>query len=196
MHPLKESHNRLLAAILIGAGVLLLVLRQFDWRLSDSLWPFIIIVPGFALFALAAALGRDARQLAVVGAVTGGTGLILLGQSLTDYFQSWAYVWTLLPVFAGLALVVMEQRDGDAATKGAGRSLILTGGVLFVVFTTLFEGLIFHRGLVGNGIIVPAVLIVLGIVLLVRNSSGKNGGAGVGTPPKATGPGPTQAVRP
>lgn len=196
MHPLTENHNRLLAAILIGAGVVLLVLRQFDWRLSDSLWPLIVIVPGFALFALAAALGREARLLAVVGAIVGGTGLILLGQSLTDYYQSWAYLWTLLPVFAGFALVAMERRDGEAASAGAGRALILSGGIMFVVFTTLFEGLIFHRGLIGNGIIVPALLIALGVALLLRNTSGRNGGAATGTPPKAAGPGPTQAVRP
>lgn len=195
MYPFKEGHTRTLAAILIGAGVVLLVLRLFDWRLSDSLWPLIVIVPGFVLFALAAALGREARHLAVVGAIAGGTGLILLGQSVTDYYQSWAYLWTLLPVFAGLALVAMERRDGEAAAKGVGRGLILSGGILFVVFTTLFEGLIFHPGLVGNGIVVPAVLIVLGIVLLVRNSSGRNGG-GVPTTPKNPVPPPTQAVRP
>src|SRR5260221_7916206 len=150
MHPLTENHNRLLAAILIGAGVVLLVLRQFDWRLSDTLWPLIIIVPGFALFALAAALGREARVLAVAGAIVGGTRLILLGQSLADYYQSWAYLWTLLPLFAGLALVAMERRDGDTATAGAGRALILSGGIMLVVFTALFEGLIFHPGLIGN----------------------------------------------
>ena len=164
----ESNWTRVLAAVLIGAGVVLLALRQFDWPFSGSLWPLAVIIPGLALFAAGATMDRGGSFLAATGAAIGVTGLILLGQELTDYYQSWAYLWTLLPLFAGLSLYVTGPRQGNARARRIGRGMATTGAVMFVVFTTAFEGLIFHPQAFGGGLVLPLVLILLGVALLFR----------------------------
>jgi peptidoglycan/LPS O-acetylase OafA/YrhL len=178
MRAFEQRRGRLILAVaLIGGGALLLVLRLLDWRIADHFWPFFVIVPGAALFAVAAlARGREMRFLAAAGAVVAGSGLILLLQSLTDYFQSWAYAWTLLPVFAGAALLLIGRRDADPEAVASARRLLQLGGVMFVVFAAVFEGLIFHDGLIAGGFIVPILLIALGLFVLLRGMFPLHGG--------------------
>jgi Na+-translocating ferredoxin:NAD+ oxidoreductase RnfD subunit len=171
--PEAKHGEQWLALALIGGGVLLLALRLFDWRIGDHFWPFLVIVPGVALFAISATLpGRQSRFLAPAGAVVAGTGVILLAQALTAYFQSWAYAWTLLPVFAGAALVFVGRRDADPETATAGRRLVKWGVLMFVGFAVAFEGLIFNRylSLGAGGLALPIVLIAAGALLLFRRA--------------------------
>jgi peptidoglycan/LPS O-acetylase OafA/YrhL len=186
--------GQLLAVTLIVGGALLLVFRLLGWRISDHFWPFFVIVPGLALLAVAAtASGRESRSLAVGGAVVAGAGLILFVQSLTDYFQSWAYAWTLLPAFAGAALLFIGRRDSDAAGATVGLRLMQWGGATFVVFAVVFEGLIFNSGLVEGGLVLPIVLIAVGVFVLFRGGfitrgpdakqgGSEGGGAAKGSP--------------
>lgn len=171
---MRSSETRrggeVLAALLIGAGALLLALRVFDWQIADDLWPSFIIVPGIGLLAagMLAPKGQS-RFLAVAGAVVTGTGVILLAQTLTNYFESWAYAWALLPLFAGLALVSVGRREADAALTATGRSLVMSGAVMFAVFGVIFEGLIFKRFLpIGDGYVLPVALIAIGTIVLLR----------------------------
>jgi len=172
MRAVETRHGeQWLAAALIGGGALLLVLRLFDWRIGDHLWPFFVIVPGVVVLAISATTpGRESRFLAPAGAVVAGTGVILLAQALTGYFQSWAYAWTLLPVCAGAALMFVGRRDADPATAAAGSRLVKGGALLFVCFAVAFEGLIFHRylSLGAGGLVLPIVLIAAGVVVLLR----------------------------
>jgi hypothetical protein len=86
---------------------------------------------------------QQSRFWRPVGAVVAGTGVILFAQALTGYFQSWAYVWALLPVFAGVALIFVGRRDTDLKTATLGRRLVKWGILTFVSFAVVFEWLIF-----------------------------------------------------
>ena len=99
-----------------------------------------------------------------------GVGVILLTQALTGYFQSWAYVWALLPVFAGAALIFVGRRDADLTTAALGRRFVKWGILTFVIFAVVFEGLIFNRYLSfgTGGLVLPLVLIAAGVFMLVR----------------------------
>jgi len=162
-----DTNRVVLAAVLIGAGVVLLGLRFFG-GFSGFLWPLFIVAPGLVLLALAPNAGALARTLAVLGAVVAGTGAILLVQDITDYYQSWAYAWALLPAVAGLALAFVGQHDGDAEGQATGWRLAAGGGAAFVILAAIFELFIFAGGLMDGGLVAPLVLIAIGALLLMR----------------------------
>ena len=85
-----SNTRRLLGAVLIGIGLLLLILRYFG-SFAGSVWPLFVIAPGVVLIALATSFGWHPRYVAATGAVITGTGVILAVQNATDYYQSWAY---------------------------------------------------------------------------------------------------------
>ncbi len=86
----SASNRGMLAAALLGLGLLLLGLRTFGW-FAGSLWPLFVIAPGAALWALATYGVWRSKYLAATGAVVAGTGIILATQNATDHYQSWAY---------------------------------------------------------------------------------------------------------
>ena len=172
MRVLETKHGeRLLAAALIGGGVVLLILRLFDWRIGGHLWPFFVIVPGVVVFAISATMdGQQSRILALAGAVVAGTGVILLAQALTGYFQSWAYARALLPACAGSALMFVGRREADPTIATLGSRLVKWGILAFVCFAFAFEGLIFNRylSLGAAGLVLPLVLIAAGVFVILR----------------------------
>jgi hypothetical protein len=167
----------LLAVALIGLGLLLLILRHFGWFVG-SVWPLFVIVPGVVLIALAASFGWQSKFVAAAGAVITGAGLILAIQNATDYFQSWAYAWALLPAFAGAAMWTMGARENDASAEATGRGLVQGGGVVFIVLGAMFELFIFNRGWFDAGLALALLLIVMGGFLLFRRNGGPTAGAG------------------
>lgn len=178
MDKLDTSHTRTtLAVLLVAAGVLLLA-SQFYGGIGALLWPFFIIVPGVALIVLAARAGWP-ESLAVAGAIVTGVGVILLAQDLTHYYRSWAYAWTLLPLFAGAALFYCAEAHESDAGRARAVSLMQWSAGAFVVLGALFELLLFSGGQPWARYGVPLALIAVGVVLLLRR-----------TPPHARSPKP------
>jgi hypothetical protein len=113
MNSAAQDRGRSITAFsLIGLGVLFLLSQIFGFSLFSLLWPLFVIIPGAAFLYFAITGDKKMAGLAVPGTVITGTGLILLFQSITGYWQSWAYAWTLYPLFVGLALTFMGQRPG------------------------------------------------------------------------------------
>lgn len=163
----------LMALALIGSGVIFLLAQVFNFDLLGALWPFIIILPGAAFLYVAANGDKNAAGLAVPGAFITGTGGILLYQSITGHWESWAYVWALYPVFLGLALMWMGQRTGSENEYRTGRGFVKYGAAVFLALWAVFELFIFGGldSLLGR-ILIPALLIGAGVYLLRRSSSG------------------------
>ena len=156
--------------------MILLALRFFG-EVVAIVWPFLIIIPGVAMFAFATTVGWQSRQLAAAGAVVAGTGVILLVQEMTDYYQSWAYAWTLLPVFAGVGLLFVAQAEGNQAGKTRALQLMRWGALAFLVAGVAFETLIFRNPVEGS-LALPLILIAAGALLLVRRTGGPWTGSG------------------
>jgi len=161
----NPDKRMLYGAVLIGIGVLLLLLQMYG-NAGHYVWPFFIITPGVLLALLGAVGGRRSRHAAVSGAMLAGVGTILLVQTVFDYFQSWAYAWTLLPFFAGAGLVFASRGEGDPELAVTGRSMMRWSAVAFAVLAILFEVLIFDGGLFGGRYIAPVILIVIGSFLV------------------------------
>jgi hypothetical protein len=164
----SSSSTRFAAYIMIGLGAFLLLGPVFHISLVGLTWPFFVIIPG-AVFLYFAYTGNKAMSgFSIPGALITGTGLILLYQSATNRWESWAYVWTLYAVFLGWAFEFMSKRTGNGQLGKVGRGFIKAGLVAFVALYIMFELLVFHNILHGwGGFVLPAALVILGLYMLV-----------------------------
>ena len=133
---------------------------------AGVLWPLIVMVPGLIFLTVAVGGGRSTAPFAIPGMIITGTGLLLLVQNITGYWDSWSYAWTLYGVFLGMGLAMMGRLLGDPAFESLGRVFMLVGGVAFLVLGFLMEIVVGLGGL-GGGLL-PLLLIGLGLFLLAR----------------------------
>jgi hypothetical protein len=160
---MHKRSSIIVGTILIVAGLFFLVIQLFP-GLAFNLdigqqWPLIIVSVGMLLI-LSAVFGSPA--LAIPGSIVSGIGSILYVQNLTDTWSSWAYIWTLIPGFAGIGLILagLLGHRRRASWREGGR-LLLISFVLFLVFGAFFNGL------GGLGRYWPIILIGLGLWMLL-----------------------------
>lgn len=138
-----ETQNQRVGFALVTVGVLLLIVR-FSWNIG-WLWPLFILVPGVALLVAAALGGASVSALFVPGSVVTTLGIIFFFQNATDYFESWVYVWALLPAAVGVGLLLYGQRSGNLELVKTGRRLAGVFTLIFLVGILFFEGFIFNN---------------------------------------------------
>lgn len=179
--------SALLGAILVAVGIIYLIGRVVDLDWGAELWPLYIIGAGVILLALGL-MQRGAVGLAVAGGIVGMVGLVLFYQEWADHYESWAYAWPLVaPGGSGLGMVLHGARFGDArVTRGGFWQIVVALGIFAVGFV-FFEGVI---GLSGNawGLpewVLPAAIIGLGLLILVRAFTSGEEPAASDEPPAA-----------
>lgn len=162
------SHdNRVGGAVLIAIGAAIFLRRTFNFDFPDFAWPFFIIGPGLAFFAAMFFGGRGAGSLAIPGSVITTIGLILLGQSIFNYYESWAYIWALIPAAAGTGMIIAGLWDGKPKMIQAGTQVASSGLLMLLIFGTFFELFIFQ----GSNLAAyawPVGLIAIGAFQLLR----------------------------
>jgi hypothetical protein len=123
-------------------------------------YPFILIGIGGA-FLLAALLTRTGG-LAVPACVVGGIGAILYYQELTHDWASWSYIWTLIPGFVGVGVILsgLLARNRPHFESG-GLVLLAISAFGFLIFGGMF-GLPFNVSTLW-----PVFLIGIGFLTLV-----------------------------
>ena len=168
----REHDGRPIAAFgLIALGVLVLVGQLSGFSLFSTLWPLFVAAPGLVFLYLAYTGGKKEAGFAVPGTVVTGTGLILFYQNITGHWVSWAYAWTLYPLFVGLALNFMRSRTGDEGQQKASQILMRIGSIGFILGAVFFEVLLFNNGGIFGGLALPVILIGLGDVMLLTNKN-------------------------
>jgi hypothetical protein len=165
------SGNAVLGGILILLGIVFLIGQVFDIHLGGVIWPFLVITPGVLLFLAALAVEDAAGEAMVaVGSIITMVGLILLFQSVSGYWATWAYAWALVaPTSIGLGHLIYGRLKNRPKLMQSGRDLTRVGLVIFVVAAVFFELIIGISGFGLGGFIWPVLLIVLGLYLLLRN---------------------------
>ena len=136
---------------------------RLGWR---GLWPFLILLVGFAFWLpIIVWWNRKAEiaGLAVPATIITVNGLILLYQNVTGDWGSWRYAWALEPIAVALGLIVLHVLLGSQ-----GRGLLVAAGivggiglVMFFIFASLFGGVL--------GLLAPVLLIMLGLFIIVSN---------------------------
>ena len=169
--PAPDRRAPLVAIVLVAVGAVFLIGEIFNVRFGAGFWPFVIIVPGVML--LASGYGRGGRVnsgAATAGAVLTTLGLILWYQNISDNWESWAYIWALLPLSAGVAQMVAGARNDDEPLAAGGRQTAQTAAIMFAVGIVFFELIIFDRGGFG-GFFLPLALIAAGGYMLWRHNN-------------------------
>jgi len=169
-----RSSNNLGAYLLIGLGVLFLAGQLFNFDIGhifDISWPLFVIIPGVVFLLIAFTGDANKAAFAIPGAVVTGTGMILWFQDTFNRWETWAYLWTLYPVFVGAAMVYMGSRMGNANAERTGRGLVTYGLIAFVAFAVFFEMIIFgNNGSMGRWVIPALLILVGGYMLYFRRS--------------------------
>lgn len=173
---MNTRSNNFGAYILIALGVLFLAGQFLNvdlGRIFDLSWPLFIIIPGVIFLLIAFTGDRRAAGFVVPGAIVTGTGVILWFQDTFNRYETWAYVWTLYPVFVGAATLYMGTRTDNPAQVKTGRGLLSFGVIAFVIAAAFFELIIFNNNASMGRWLVPALLILAGgYMLFFRRPSG------------------------
>jgi len=126
------------------AGILLILLGGFFLaaQLMPEIfgyifWPFILVGIG-GVFLLSALLTRTGG-LAIPGSILLGLGGIFYYQTMTNDWESWSYIWTLIPGFVGLGVIIASllSRDGPRFDSG-GLVLMAISAMGFLMFGGMF----------------------------------------------------------
>lgn len=164
---MRQNRSTLfLGILLILVGAWLVVSNQVPavrtWLDNNFAWPMWTIGAGLLIFLIGLLTG--APGMSVPAAIVAGIGGILFYQNATNNFASWSYMWTLIPGFVGIGLILAGLLgEYTRHNLSRGLNLLVISAVMFLIFGALFGGL----GILGpNG---PAILLIaLGIYILLR----------------------------
>ena len=154
-----------LGVLLILVGVVILA-AQFNPELNALLvisfsWPVIIIAVGLLLFVFGLFAGES--SMAVPAAIVTGIGCIFYWQEATGSWSSWSYIWSLIPGFVGIGLIIAGLLgDNTRQSIREGINLILISLILFAIFGSIFGGF----QILGQ--YWPALLVLLGLWMLIQ----------------------------
>lgn len=156
----------------IGLGLLLVLLGGFllavqlyppleTWMQAYFAWPWYVIGAGILMLLFGMAVG--APGMAIPAAIVGGIGAILYYQNITGDWGSWSYMWSLIPGFVGVGIILDELLEGKgrkAITEGL--PLVVISAALFLVFGS------FLGGPITLGKYWPVLLILLGLWVMLQ----------------------------
>jgi hypothetical protein len=169
--PRGGGSSAALGIVLVVVGLFALGVVLFGVDLTQYGWPLFVIIPGLTLLVVGF-LGGGAGA-SVPGGIVTMLGLVLAYQSSTGDWASWAFAWALIAPFGvGLGLYLQALRDRDPGGLRRGRTLMFVGVLIFMIGFVLFESILGisgqDYGIFGKAAL-PALLIVIGLILLVRS---------------------------
>lgn len=161
--------------LLILVGVFFLAVQWVPglhmWVSWEQSWPLLVI--GVAVFLAVIGLANLEPDMAIPVAIVGGIGGLLYWQNLTGNWDSWAYVWTLIPGFVGVGMIAAALFRG---LSGRGRRMLTEG--LSQVVTSVVLLAIFGSFLGGPPWLTrywPLAVVLLGLWIMVRPRHWKRG---------------------
>ena len=117
-------------------------------------WPTSMLLIGGGIFIVGLVLGQPG--MAVPAAIVAGIGGIFYYQEATNNYDSWSYMWALIPGFVGIGSILAGLLgDNTAHNLKRGLNMMVISAVLFLVFSSFFGG----WELLGN--YGPALLLIL-----------------------------------
>jgi hypothetical protein len=173
--------------LLVAFGAAALVLREAGINPFEAVgtwaWPFFVIVPGLVLLAASLVPAPpNGIGFAIAGAIVTTVGALLLYQSRTGHWESWAYAWALIPLAAGAALILYGWLARERRMVTTGLTMAGIAAALFLAGAWFFEGVFAGEqrptdvgALWSIGVIVLGGVIVLRAVLLSAPRSSSSG---------------------
>ena len=166
---MRKYPSLIFGLILIGLGTVFLLAQFLNISFWRFFWPFFIIIPGLLFFLGMVMAGKSAGPLAIPGSIVTTFGLILLYQSVTNHWASWAYVWALIfPTSVGIGLIIHGAWSEQPNVRNQGMGWLRTGMILFAIGGVFFEFIVGISGLRISDVAGSVLLIVIGVYLLLR----------------------------
>lgn len=145
---------------ILATGGLLFIGSVFNWwGVWAYLWPMVVL--GLALGFLLAAVYMRVIWLVIPGIIIGANALLFQFCALTGLWGVWAVLWTIEPLSVGLALLVCWAKVRSRGLFWAGMIVCAVAASLAVMMAAIMNWWII--GLLG-----PAVLIAVGVLLVLR----------------------------
>lgn len=159
--------------ILILIGLIFLAFQLVPslqvWTTEEFTWPVWVFIVALGLLVIGALTGT--ADMLVPASIVGGIGGILYLQNAGIItWESWAFIWTLIPGFVGIGSVLAGLLKWNRKEIVDGLETILVSAVLFLVFGSLFGDTF---GYVPFRTYLPILLIGLGLFLFVRALIGR-----------------------
>jgi len=156
--------QKTLPYLLLGGGALVLLMGNIGFW---NFWPLFVLIPGLALiYASRQCEGRAGLEQFKGGVITTATGLILMYQSITGHWESWAYIWAIYPLLGAGFLDYYEGKllgKDKKANEGMTHMKIWTG--VLIGSALVFEVFIFQNV---SAILLGLILVGGGAFLLNR----------------------------
>ena len=167
-----EKRNR--TQLVLGLLLILLAGWLIATRIQPDLasilhltfeWPMWVMFAGAALLVIGLLVGE--ADMAVPACIVAGIGGILYYQNATGNWESWAYLWTLIPGFVGVGRILSGIIGGNfMACLREGLKALLASAILFTIFATIFNAWTIFGSY--SAYVPIALLFMLGIWLIVR----------------------------
>lgn len=162
------SNRKIFGICIITVGLMLLLLQVV---VIPGLWTLTILLPGLLFIYLGIVQHPLSLPTLLTGTATTVTGLILLGQSITGYWETWSYLWTLYFVGGGLALIYAGNREGMPTLVTSGQIGLIGGIVMLLGFGFFFEVLVFGSlDFAYSSALIASIVILVGLYLLLSGS--------------------------
>lgn len=117
-------------------------------------WPVNMLLIGAGILIIGLLTGSPG--LAVPAAIVAGLGGIFYYQETSGNYNSWSYMWALIPGFVGVGTLIQGLLgENTASNLKRGLNLMVTSAVLFLVFAAFLGG----WNILGD--FGPAVLLIL-----------------------------------
>jgi hypothetical protein len=174
----RQNRTQLvLGILLILFGVWFVAAQQIPalkaWTEIRFQWPFYVVGAGALILVIGLLTG--AANMAIPACIVAGIGGILYYQNSTQDWESWSFLWTLIPGFVGVGTILAGLLGEDVRHNlGHGINLLVISAVMFLIFAAFFQ-----RFNILGGYGPAALLILLGLYIIGRGlirSRGSSGG--------------------
>ena len=188
-HQQRMGPTVIVGLLLIGAGIAVLTLRQAGVDLANLVgeagWPVFVIGPGLVLL-VAAAIPAPPRGIgfAIAGSIVTVVGLLLWYQASSGDWDSWAYLWALIPLSVGVALLGYGSLTGNSRMVTAGLWVGGCAALALVVGAWFFQGLLGSHSDVWSSSWWALLAIAAGGLIVARGLIGRGEPRGPGEAPR------------
>jgi hypothetical protein len=144
MHMQKRNRTQLVLGVILILVAGWLIATRINPNLTNIIrlpafdWPMWVVLAGAVLLVIGLLTG--APGMAIPACIVAGIGSILYYQNSTGNWESWAYMWTLIPGFAGIGSILAGiLGENFKSSIRHGLNSLLVSVILFAIFGTFFH---------------------------------------------------------
>ena len=170
----RQSKPIIPGLLLIAAGLFIFFYQWQRWSLSWLSWPYYLILPGIFVIILSLFNEGDTGEgLTIFGFILTTIGGILYFQLQTNLWETWAYMWALIPLSVGIGQILHALIFPNPNNSREGFQTFRTGLILFIIFAAGFEVLIFRRNNFFRSFGFAILIVLAGLLIIFKNTDKK-----------------------